>query len=355
MNTLERYIAKVTFLAILIIYIALILLFSFMEVLRASSWIGRGDFQTIDSFYYAIFSLPLNTYEIFPFCTLLGTLAGIYYLNSHNEIVAIKSSGFSNLNIIFSIIKLCIPLSLLLVFLGETVIPHSEKALLELKQKRNSNQIKVNLKNDVWIKDKQYIYHIKTIHSDKSLTNITIYQFDNHSQQLQHIIYSSKARVNQNEWLLKNVTETKINDQNIIKKHHQLLSWQTNISIAFIDIVSSHIKSLSAYDLYLYAQHLEQNKLDSSVYRLHFWQKIFAPISVFAMLLIAFPFATTHNRSKNTGAFLMIGVLIGISFTVLNKISAEFGLLYHLPAFISASLFTFLTIITAFYMIKKLN
>ncbi|MBF0264978.1 MAG: LPS export ABC transporter permease LptG [Gammaproteobacteria bacterium] len=355
MNIMERYIAKITFIAILIIYAGLMLLFSFMNILRASYWVGKGDFQTIDSFYFAFLSVPYTTYQIFPFCVLLGTLVGLNYLNTHNEITAIRSSGFSNVNIIYSIIKLCLPLSIMIFLLGEMVIPNSERALSEFKQQKMNSTLKVNLKNDVWIKDKQHVYHIKTIHSDKSLSKITIYEFENTSQKLKQIIYANQATVNDNEWQLNKVLYTLISDQKISTKRTKQILWHTDISLEFIDIISSHINSLSAFDLYLYAEHLNNNGLDNSAYLLNFWQKIAAPFSLFAMLVIAFPFSTTHNRSNNMGTFLMIGILIGISYTVLNKISAEFGLLYQLPPFLSAFTFTILTLASAFFMIKKLK
>ena len=89
---------------------------------------------------------------------------------------------------------------------------------------------------------------------------------------------------------------------------------------------------MSSRDLYSYIKFLDDNRLDAEVERLIFWQKMFAPVTIIIMCLLAFPFVLGSQRRSNTGQRLMIGILLGLSFAVVDRVLTQLGVQWGLDA-----------------------
>ena len=82
---------------------------------------------------------------------------------------------------------------------------------------------------------------------------------------------------------------------------------------------------MSTIDLFQYIQHLEQNGQTSQRYEIEFWRKVFYPLSCIVMVVLALPFAYLHFRSGGITSYVFGGVLIGISFFLLNNVFGYVG------------------------------
>ena len=95
---------------------------------------------------------------------------------------------------------------------------------------------------------------------------------------------------------------------------------------------------MGTVDLYQYIRHLDDNKQVAQLYEIQFWKKVFYPLSCIVMLVLALPFAYLHFRSGGITAYVFGGVMVGISFFVLNNIFDYFGnLLAWNPLFTAAA------------------
>src|SRR3546814_11041913 len=65
--------------------------------------------------------------------------------------------------------------------------------------------------------------------------------------------------------------------------------------------------------------YLERNGLDASSYRLSLWRKLIAPLTVVAMMLLAVPFVLGSQRGGGDGQRLLVGILVGLVFYVINE------------------------------------
>jgi len=82
---------------------------------------------------------------------------------------------------------------------------------------------------------------------------------------------------------------------------------------------------MSTLDLFSYIQHLEANGQTSQRYEIEFWRKVFYPLSCLVMVVLALPFAYLHFRSGTITTYVFGGVLIGISFFLLNNVFGYVG------------------------------
>jgi lipopolysaccharide export system permease protein len=93
---------------------------------------------------------------------------------------------------------------------------------------------------------------------------------------------------------------------------------------------------MSAFDLATYTRHLAENKQVTERYDIAFWKKIIYPFAVFVMMALALPFAYLHARSGGVSLKIFVGIMIGVSFKLINSLFSHIGLLNTWPPLATA-------------------
>ena len=131
--------------------------------------------------------------------------------------------------------------------------------------------------------------------------------------------------------------------------------WQKLLNPDLFNVVSVEPDNMSAIDLFKYSRYLKNNDLDSSHYELAFWIKVFTPISSLVMLLIALPFIFGSQRSSGAGNRMLMGLLLGIGFYLLNRMVNHLGQVNHVYPFVSASAPILFAAMISFYALRKVK
>ena len=95
---------------------------------------------------------------------------------------------------------------------------------------------------------------------------------------------------------------------------------------------------MGTLDLFQYIRHLQTNGQTSQRYEIEFWRKAFYPLSCLVMMVLALPFAYLHFRSGSISGYVFAGVMIGISFFLLNNVFGYIGNLNDWTPWITAAL-----------------
>ena len=103
------------------------------------------------------------------------------------------------------------------------------------------------------------------------------------------------------------------------------LTYPGNLSHELLQVLLVEPRQMSSRDLFSYIRFLDENRLDAEVERLIFWQKMFAPVTIVIMCLLALPFVLGSQRQSNTGQRLLIGILLGLSFAVVDRVMTPLG------------------------------
>ena len=106
--------------------------------------------------------------------------------------------------------------------------------------------------------------------------------------------------------------------------------WQSSIAPNLLKIVAVTPNNLSLYDLAGYVSYLKQNHQESHTFELAFWGRIVNPLVTLIMLLLSAPFVIGVKRGVSVGERMMIGIVIGMSFNIIDKIVGHLGLIYNL-------------------------
>ncbi|MBI3729061.1 MAG: LptF/LptG family permease, partial [Burkholderiales bacterium] len=104
---------------------------------------------------------------------------------------------------------------------------------------------------------------------------------------------------------------------------------------------------MSATDLAAFTKHLADNKQDGERYEIAFWKKITYPFAVLVMMALALPFAYLHVRSGGVSLKIFSGIMIGMTFYLINALFSHVGLLNTWPALVTAVVPSILFLIIA--------
>ncbi len=351
MRILDRYIGQAVLVSIVSVMAVLAALFVLISFVNEFEKIGRADYTTWHAFMYVLLHIPQNIYEIFPMAALLGTMLGLGALSKKSELVIIRASGVSRLRISLAVIKSAAMLIVLVVIVGEIVAPPALEYANQTRLKALASKLSLNTDYGLWARDGETFIHVRNVEHDGRLVDINLYTL-NKSGALEKQLHADTARYNGEVWVLQNVTESFINHAGIQQKVMPQLYWQTLMDPELVGIVSLEPTNLAAWKLLDYIQYLRSNGLESKQYELAMWNKVIAPFTILAMVLLAVPFVFRSQRQTSVGLQIIVGFLVGIVFYIASRLAGQIGLVYDLLPVISASLPTLLVFILAAWQFK---
>jgi lipopolysaccharide export system permease protein len=350
---LDRYIAKTllsTVFTTLSVLVGLSALIKFVEQLRK---IGEGDYDMTVAALYVLLSLPRDIEQFFPMATLLGALVGMGVLASNSELVVMQAAGRSRWNIIGSAMQASALMIVAVMALGEFVTPVSEAKAKQMRSEALSGGSLFASDELIWAKDGSDFVSIGQVITRDLSTDITVYRFTE-GLLLQQMIFAKQAQFKNNEgWQFKDVTVTNFEPENIDVTKLESAEWRSTLTPDKLGIVAVKPEALSIFGLYEYVQYLDNNDQDSSRYQLAFWRKIFQPLSVAVMVLMALSFIFGPLRSVSMGARVIMGVLTGFGFFITNEVFGPLSLVYQLPPFLGALLPSFLFAAVAAILLRR--
>ena len=339
-KVLDRYIGKTIFNTIMMTLFMLVSLSGIIKFVDQLRKTGQGAYSALDAGYYTLLSVPKDIEIFFPMAALLGALLGLGTLAQRSELVVMQASGFTRLQVALSVMKTAIPLVLLTMAVGEFVAPQGEQMARNFRAQQLYGGSLVSTQNGLWAKDGNDFIYIERIKGDNEIDGVSIYRF-NDARRLQSVRYAATATWDQarKRWELVQVDESDLTDPKQITGSQSLNGeWKTNLTPDKLGVVALDPDALSISGLYNYSKYLKQSGQESGRYQLNMWGKIFQPLSVAVMMLMALSFIFGPLRSVSMGVRVVTGISFGFLFYVLDQIFGPLSLVYGLPPILGAIL-----------------
>ena len=330
MPVLTRYIVKEiikgTSIAMLLL-VTLINLFTLSDELQK---LGEGTYTLAKIFEYIALTTPRVFYELMPSAALLGSLFVVGAMANNREIVAIRSIGLSTAWIIRSILFAGFCMVLFAILIGEFVAPETEKAAQLLRTHATKNEMVLKTQYGMWLREGNQFINVRKIINNESLQDLRFYEIDaNH--QLKMLRHADAAVLVANgQWRLQNVTTSVLEPRKVVADTVTEEFWDSAINSDLLEVTVVAPDNLSIVDLYKYINFLQDNNQQSNKYELAFWGRVVNPLIVFVMLMVSSPFVIGIGRGSSTGARIMIGIMIGSSFNIFDKLFSQLGMVYSL-------------------------
>lgn len=354
MQILDRYIGKAVATGVLSVLLVLLALDMLIGFASESSQIGREGYTFWYAVAYVLLRTPQQMYELFPMIALLGTMLGLGALANSSELIVIRAAGVTTWQLVGSIMKTAMLLMLLALFIGEVVAPPSIQYAKLKRVKALAAEISLNTDYGLWARDGHTYINVRRVETDGRLTGITLYTFDDLNE-LKGVTQAAKATHDGNNWVLSGVTDTVLAKDGIKVKRQRNMTWATLLNPSIVKVVSVAPENLAIWNLDSYIDYLKDNGLDTSRYQLSFWNKVFMPVTIGAMVMIAIPFVLGSLRHTGIGQRIFIGFLGGLIFYLINRLSGQVGIVYGVPAVLSAGLPTFIVLLGSAFLLRRLR
>ncbi|MEQ4924150.1 LPS export ABC transporter permease LptG [Proteus hauseri] len=356
-GVLDRYIGRTILQSILMTLFLLVSLSGIIKFVDQLRKVGQGDFTTLDAGVYAILNILKDVQIFFPMAALLGALLGLGALATRSELVVMQASGFTRLQIAGSVMKTAIPLVLLTVLIGEWGAPQGEQYARNYRAEKIMGNSLVSTNRGMWAKDGNQFIYINRIKSQNEMQGVSLYDF-NDNRKLISVRYAASATYDsaKKTWVLKQVEESNLsNEQQITGKKQVSLEWNTRLTPEKLSVVALDPDALSISGLYQYVKYLKQSGQESGNYELNFWKKIFAPISVAVMMLMALSFIFGPLRTVPMGLRVVTGIAFGFLFYIVNEVSGRLSLVYGIPAVVAALVPGILFLTLSLWLLMRRN
>jgi lipopolysaccharide export system permease protein len=354
MSILDRYIASTIIMGTLMALLVLSGLLAFVDFVSELGKVGRGQYGLMDAIFYVLLSLPKRIYEIFPTSVLLGSLLSLGALAGNSELTVMRASGLSIMRIVRSVLQAGFVLVVFVALVGEILVPISERQAKTIKAVGLQQKISLGGQHGFWLRDGHRYMHVGQVYPDLHLENLEIYELDGRNQ-LARITHASSAQLVNKTWQLRGVQRSTISNTGVKSVSLAVDEWPELLNPDFFNVVSVKPGNMSAMDLYRYSNYLQENELDASQYRLAFWIKVITPLTSLVMLLIALPFVFSSQRSGASGQHVLVGLLLGIGFFMLNRTMNHLGQVYGIHPLLSAALPVVLVAIAGVMAIRRVH
>jgi lipopolysaccharide export system permease protein len=352
MRILDRYIGQTVLISTLLVIMVILSLFLLISFVNEFDKIGRQDYTIWQAALFVLLHIPQRIYEIFPMAALLGTMLGLGALSKSSELVIIRASGISRMRISLAVIKSALLLIVLVVIVGEMIAPPAIQYANQKRFKALASQLNLNTDYGLWAKDGKTFIHVRNVMHDGRLLDVNLYTLSD-TGSLSKQLHANIADYNGEVWILHNVTESVIDHTGIKQTEIPQLEWQTLLDPELVGIVSLEPTDLAVWKLLDYIRYLRSNGLESKQHELAMWNKLIAPFTILAMVLLAVPFVFGSQRHISIGLQVVLGFLVGVVFYIASRLAGQIGLVYDLLPAISASLPTVLVFALAAWQFHR--
>jgi lipopolysaccharide export system permease protein len=352
MNQISRYLNKEFFINIAMIMLGLIALFSFFDFVQEINDLGKGGYGLIQVINYVILSMPGHVYEVIPLAVLIGSMYTVGELSQNSEFTIMRSSGLSIKKIASSLIYVGLFFCFLTFLIGDLISPNSEKNAQQLKISSTDSVVSQEFKSGFWIKDGKSFVNIENVLPDSSLEDIHIYEFDKNFK-LRTIVNAKQGKFEDGQWKLNDVSLTLLDEEKITTTSIENGNWKSLIRPEMMNALIISPEKMSTINLAKFIKYLKLNNQKVTRYEIAFWEKLVHPIMPLVMLIFAIPFGFLQERSGGKYLKMFLGIIIGITYQILNTMTRHIGLLNDWQPFISSLIPTIIFLSIGLYLISK--
>ncbi len=352
MKTLDQYIGSTVIKSFLLVMSILLAVFSLLDFVEQLESVGKGRYTAADAVIYVLLNLPKHIVTLAPVMALLGTVVALGSLAKANELIAMQASGLSVAKIAKSVMKTGLLVMLMVGLIGEFVAP-------ELQQRAESRRAQAFLTDGdflsgdgFWTQLGSRYVNVKQCLHGRIPFGIEIYDFADGRLHT----YTSAERadsLDSKKWRLVNVNQKVFENGTIISNSFPSMESEPLLTEIQSRTIEFPVEALSPSDLYHYVQYLKITEQPVDLLELNLWQKLIIPFTTGAMVLLGIPFVFGQLRSASFGSRLVLGVMAGIGFTLMDRIFANFGLFLNLWAPVIVGIPVVLVTLIALQMLRR--
>jgi lipopolysaccharide export system permease protein len=325
-------------------FLSLFFFFDFVDELQA---IGRPEsmgYGAAQALLYVSLLLPSHLYELLPIAVLIGTIFVMARLAQSSEYTILRTSGLGPWRALKTLLLLGLGFVVLTFAIGDYIAPISDRTAQLLKVRYQGAYSLIG-NTGAWLKERQgdtsYAVNVVSMARNGTLRDPHIFEFDGQGFLVAQVT-APAASVEKGHWTLVGAQREQYDTRDtetprIVTTTSPTLEWPTSLSREMVSVALLRPDRMRTLDLFDYIRHLDANGQAAQRYEIEFWRKVFYPMSCLVMIVLALPFAYLHFRQSGITTYVFFGVMIGISFFLLNNVFGYLGNLNNWVPWITAA------------------
>ena len=352
MKLFDWYVFKAILEMTLIVLFVFVALSGFVDFVGQINDIGIGDYGVNQAIQYTLLKLPSSIFQLMPIIILIGSLLGLGLMSKNSELIVLLSSGVSLQRLGISVFSSGIILCFFTVGIGEYISPSMERYADQYRTISKFQYSSLGNTGGIWLKEGDKIININLLEENKSFGNVTIYELKKLSQ-LSKISRASSAGIDDdNQWILSNLKETVFSENGISQESSRYKIEKTKLDRDLVSLTVVKPENLNVIELYRFVNYLESNGIDADLYIAAFQSRIASIFALPIMCLLALPFSLGFLREKGTGYRILLGVIIGLIYFLIENTLVESSQVYNINPILVGWLPTFLLSLAVFSVFR---
>lgn len=345
-------------------FLALFFFVDFIDDLERFQRLGLGLGLALWS---SVLKLPGRFYELMPIAVLIGTIFSLARLAQSSEFTILRTGGLSPQRALGLLSVVALGFAAVAFVVGDYVNPWADRQAQLLKSKGSAGG--VTNAQGAWMKDRDgdysYAVHVGRARANGTLGDVLIFEFDSNGAMATRLTAKEAVVDGGGRWQMSEVRlmqwtrqatplgrlaaeapdradPAAPQDQDSANPTvRELLlpqySWQSQLPAGVVAAAVQPTWNMSTLELYRYTRHLSSQEQSSQQPEIQFWRKAFYPFACMVMVALALPFAYLHFRSGGISVKVFGGIMLGISFVVLNALAGHLGMLRDWTPWLVAS------------------
>jgi lipopolysaccharide export system permease protein len=337
MRTLDRYLAVTVAQYFVLALVTLVAVFSVINATEELQRVGTGRYGVGAALWYVLLTLPSQTYAMFPAAALLGTLVGLGGLAYRHELIAIAAAGVSRARVVATVLTVSAVFAVVAALLNEFVAaPLNYRARTE-RSVALSNGLTLMMAGGIWTRAGSSFVNMRTLLPDGAARDVYVYDFDP-EHRMRRFTYARSATYADRHWTLEGLVDQVIADDGVATEQVAARPVAIEMSPRQLGLMRIPPEELSLADLYRGIGAARRQGESAEHLELAWWQRSTMPLVIVVMVFLAVALVLSALRPVTLGRRVLVGALLGIGFQMFNQTFASFGLVYALPALLTAVL-----------------
>ena len=230
-----------------------------------------------------------------------------------------QAAGMSIKRLIYVVLQAAIIIAFISLVMQQWVVPATESKASEGRAAAKKGIENYKQNKSVWIKEGNRVIHVKQLDNKGDASDIKIFELTQ-DRRLAKAIRASSAKLTDKGWLLNEVNESLIFENEIKTKSYQSKLYQGSLNHNLLKSMRLDPVEMSLTDLYFYQIFLGDNGLENEAEQIMFWRRAYSPLTILITCTLAIPFILGSQRGGQSGQRIMLGIMVGLSFVAIDRL-----------------------------------
>lgn len=348
MRTVRRLLYRDIVSSVVFVAVAFLALFYFIDFVEELEDIGKQGYTVGRALLASLLKMPGWFYELVPIAVLIGAIYSLSRMAQSSEFTILRTGGLGPGRALALLSALGLAFAVVTFLVGDYVAPASERQAVLVKAAHQGGLRFGGA--GAWLRDRrgsgeeerQYSVNVSQASADGSLQGIRIFEFDT-AGRIRARVQAVNGRVGEDgTWTLDEVVLTRWpatpSPQALVQEERlPRWTWTSGLNAGVVAAALLPVSTMSTADLWRYTTHLTAHEQAAQRYAIRFWKKALYPFACLVMIALALPFAYLHARGGGISLKVFGGILLGISFVLLNNVAGHLGLLRGWSPFLVAA------------------